>query len=73
MHDDEQIGIPIFVDEAQGPVPPGDDVFYSDVGTRAGTARRARRVGAAVQDSYGPALDLAEQAVQQAAARFRAL
>jgi hypothetical protein len=76
MPDDDQIRIPIFVDDedgARGAVPPGDDLFFSDVGTRGGPGGAARRVGAVARDSYGPALEVAEQAVREAAARFRAL
>ncbi|MEU6159603.1 CU044_2847 family protein [Streptomyces sp. NPDC047130] len=84
MPDDDQIRIPIFVDDedgVRGAVPPGDDVFFSDVGTRGRPSGRpggrpggaARRVGAVARDSYGPALEVAEQAVREAAARFRAL
>lgn len=67
------IDIPVFAD---GPgtldTPPQGDALYDDIRTR-GRAGHARDPHHMVRGAYGPALELAEEAVRQAARRFAAL
>ena len=67
------IDIPVFAD---GPgaldTPPQGDALYDDIRTR-GRAGQARDPHHLVRGAYGPALELAEEAVRQAARRFAAL
>jgi hypothetical protein len=70
VHDDQ---IPVFVDDGDGAALQEDDDFFSGIHVRGGGSDRAQGVRTAVLNGYGPALDLAEQAVRSAAARFRAM
>lgn len=65
--------IPVFTDgpDALG-TPPQHDPLYDDIRTR-GRAAQARDPHHVVRGAYGPALELAEEAVRQAAGRFAAL
>ncbi|MFE0632824.1 CU044_2847 family protein [Streptomyces sp. NPDC058864] len=67
------IDIPVFADGPGTPdTPPQGDALYDDIRTR-GRAGRALDPDHLVRGVYGPALELAEEAVRQAARRFAAL